>query len=201
MKILFLDHDGVICLQKQWGTSALKQEEFILYSQHKDPDFVINHFYDFPIECRFDNFDKDAVTVLNEILTLTGAKIIVTSDWRKNATLDELGGLYSMHGVSECPIGFTPFFENIEIPIGIVWDFKHIKAQQRALEISAYINNHSEITQWVAVDDYNMDIHYNSSWGLSNFVHAKDQAKGLNEPGLKESILSFLIVEDCSSSI
>ena len=27
MKVLFLDHDGVICLEKQWGTRYDKQQK------------------------------------------------------------------------------------------------------------------------------------------------------------------------------
>lgn len=47
-----------------------------------------------PVNVRFDDFDKKAVKILNQILEETNAEIIVSSDWRFHATLEELGDYY-----------------------------------------------------------------------------------------------------------
>ena len=60
MKVIFLDHDGVICLATEWGGRFKKQ------SKHgrKMSQSVLS----LPVDCRFDNFNKKAIDVLNEIL-------------------------------------------------------------------------------------------------------------------------------------
>jgi hypothetical protein len=45
---------------------------------------------------RFDDFDTKSVKILNEILEETGAEIVVSSDWKLHATLEELGEYYEL---------------------------------------------------------------------------------------------------------
>jgi len=51
-----------------------------------------------PVDARFDNFNKKAIGVLNEILEKTGAEIVVSSDWKRFATVEELGEYYEIPG-------------------------------------------------------------------------------------------------------
>ncbi len=74
MKVLFLDHDGVICLSTEWGGRFKKQKKWGGRKMSMSNGEV-------PLEYRFDNFNKKAVKVLNEILEETGAEIVVSSDW------------------------------------------------------------------------------------------------------------------------
>jgi len=64
MKVIFLDHDGVICLSTEWGGRYKKREKANI--SHKQPNLEM------PLEYRFDNFNQKAVKVLNEILEETG---------------------------------------------------------------------------------------------------------------------------------
>mgnify|MGYP000985782043 CR=1 FL=1 len=41
----------------------------------------------------------EAVKVLNEVLEQTGAELVVSSDWRLHATLEELGEYYLSKGI------------------------------------------------------------------------------------------------------
>ena len=59
-KILFLDHDGVICLEKQWAGRYNKYDQ-----AGKTSEMAIR---DLPVYSRFDDFDQDCVNVLNQIL-------------------------------------------------------------------------------------------------------------------------------------
>ncbi len=72
MKVIFLDHDGVICLYDNWGSRLKKQKE---WGGRK----LSMGLLEIPLEYRFDNFDQKAVKVLNEILEETGAEIVVSS--------------------------------------------------------------------------------------------------------------------------
>ena len=75
--IIFLDHDGVICLADQFGSRFKKGNR---------PVHETVAMQDLPILERFDNFDRKAVKVLNRILEETGAEIVVSSDWRTGPT-------------------------------------------------------------------------------------------------------------------
>jgi len=50
-KVIFLDHDGVICLSHNWGTRHTKQRKWGKRKMSMDVRSI-------PIEYRFDNFDK-----------------------------------------------------------------------------------------------------------------------------------------------
>jgi len=57
-KVIFLDHDGVLCLANNWGSRKKTKRDF-------------------------DNFDQECVSILNKILdTYPNTEIVVSSDWR-----------------------------------------------------------------------------------------------------------------------
>ena len=66
MKVIFLDHDGVICLATEWGGRFKKQQK----AGRKLSQSVLS----LSVDARFDNFNKKAVAVLNEIFAENGAK-------------------------------------------------------------------------------------------------------------------------------
>ena len=92
MKVIFLDNDGVICLASNWGSRHKKQKKWGAMK-------LSMRGSDIPLEYRFDNFDKKAIEILNQILTESGAEIVVSSDWRFHATLEELGDYYESQGI------------------------------------------------------------------------------------------------------
>ena len=95
MKVIFLDHDGVICLSTEWG-SRFKNKEGL--------DSIFDRFYD------------KAIKALNQIIEETDCEIVISSDWRFHANLEELGEYYTSQGISKKPIGFTKkyvFFINV----------------------------------------------------------------------------------------
>ena len=81
--ILFLDHDGVMCLATD--------------SEH------------YSWRGKLYRFNAKAVKVLNEIISLTDCNIVVTSDWRHNVTLEELQDYYKDMGVIKSPVAVTGF--------------------------------------------------------------------------------------------
>ena len=83
MKVIFLDHDGVICLSNNFGSRHKKQI--------KVRTKLTQSVKDLPVDVRFDNFDKKAIKVLNEILEQTDAEIVVSSDWRIWCSVEEMG--------------------------------------------------------------------------------------------------------------
>ena len=196
MKTIFLDHDGVICLSTEWGGRFKKQKEAgRKLSQSIDS---------LPVEARFDNFNKKALKVLNEILEETGAEIVVSSDWKRWANVEELGDYYEQQGIVKKPIAFTKNLNDCEIPQNFPWSRTYDLEQSRTLEIKQYLQDHPEITHWVAVDDLDMGIPQTNEtwgeiemdWGLTNFVFTPSSREGIKQNGIKEKIIKFLNDDD-----
>jgi hypothetical protein len=209
MKVIFLDNDGVICLDNNWGGRTRKWKEY----QKLNPENQLVILA--PVEYRFDDFDQKAVKVLNEILEETGAEIVVSSDWRLHATLEELGDYYIAQGISKRPIGLTRTYVDIrkDMPEGVEvqsqfygedYAFPYTRNDEyeivRHLEILQYLKDHPEVTHWVAVDDLNMGKEITSKyygdetreWGLDNFVWTPQMSEGIKQCGKKEKIINFL---------
>lgn len=192
MKTIFLDHDGVICLSTEWGGRFKKQK--------KAGRKLSQSIDSLPVEARFDNFNKKAIEILNEILKETGAEIVVSSDWKKWANVEELGEYYEQQGIDKKPIAFTKNLNDCEIPQNFPWSQTYDLEQSRSLEIKQYLQDHPEITHWVAVDDLDMGIpqtheswgEIEMDWGLTNFVLTPKGNEGIKQTGIKEKIIKFL---------
>lgn len=193
MKVIFLDNDGVICLANNWGSRFKKQRK--IYDKDNPRPFQ----NELPTELRFDNFDKKAIKVLNSILEETDAEIVVSSDWQNFATCEQLGDYYEAQGIIKRPIGVTKEIDGIDFEKydKMPWNRDLDLEQHRSLEILEWLEAHTEVTHWVAVDDLDMSARYgeisgNLSWGLTNFVHTPLSRQGIKQSGIKEKVLKFL---------
>jgi hypothetical protein len=195
MKVIFLDNDGVICLANNWGTRNKKRQKAGL--SNRVP------FNELPLDVRFDNFDKKAVKILNEVLEETGAEIVVSSDWRFYATLEELGDYYLSQGIIKKPIATTDMFKDIFPREWSALRFRADLELERSMEIQHWIDNHPEVTNWVAVDDLNMSVEFLGSRfvasngtdgqaGLTNFVLTAVDNQGIKQSGIKDKIIKYL---------
>jgi len=194
MKVIFLDHDGVICLSTEWGGRYKKQKKWGGRKLSMNNDEI-------PMEYRFDNFNKKAVKILNEILEETGAEIVVSSDWKRWANVEEMGEYYESQGITKKPIDFTlnlnqcTNYDKDSFPWIRQWDSE----QTRSIEIKQYLHDHPEIISWVAIDDLNMgktgmyySMEFEHEWGLDNFVLTPSSSEGIKQTGIKDKILKML---------
>lgn len=195
MKVLFLDNDGVICLHNNWGTRNKKRQKAGISRSIRPSEL--------PVDLRFDTLDKKAVRILNEILEESGAEYVVSSDWRFYATLEELGDYYLSQGVLKRPLSTTEIFKDIFPKEWASLRFRADLELERSMEIQNWLDNHPEVTHWVAVDDLNMSIEFlsprfsaadgsDAKPGLTNFVLTPKSTEGIKQSGLKEKILNFL---------
>jgi hypothetical protein len=192
MKVIFLDNDGVICLDNNWGGRSKK------WGEYKKSHPEITSSSELPVSYRFDNFDIKAIKVLNSIIEETGAEIVVSSDWKLHANLEELQEYYLEQGIIKAPIACTKRYIGCDRVEDFTWYRGTMYEQQRALEINQFLIDHPEITHWVAVDDLKMGIYPNMSdgsinWGLTNFVETPRMSEGIKQSGIKEKILKFLL--------
>ena len=191
MKIIYLDHDGVICLSNNWGGRTKKWSKY----RSENPESS-KEKKDAPVSFRFDDFDTKSVKVLNEILEETGAEIVVSSDWKLQATLEELGEYYEQQVIIKKPIAFTPNLKDCNVyGEDFIWTPRWDLEQTRTIEIRQHLHNNPEITHWVAVDDLNMGKigePWKDLWAIDNFVLTPKSSEGIKQSGVKEKILNFL---------
>jgi len=124
-----------------------------------------------------ERFEHQNVKVLNSILDLTGAEIVISSDWRHHYTLNELQDIFEHFGVNKKPID-------------VVCDFsKRFGALDlegaRSSEILEWLKTNGSERKWVAVDDLAL--------AVPNFVHIKRTMEGIKQTGIKDKILKFLL--------
>ena len=123
----------------------------------------------------FSDFDPDAVSVLNDIIALTGAEIVVSSDWKRETTLSGMCEFYQKQGIKKMPLAYTDW-----LPGAPTYH------EQRAGEINSWLDQHPGITHWVAVDDL-----YMGTW-LTNFAWAKNVHLGIKDVTVKTQIINLI---------
>jgi hypothetical protein len=172
MKVLFLDHDGVICLSSQWGGRFKKK------GYDSNPET--------PLDIRMDSFDSKAVKVLNQIIEETGCEIVISSDWKNWGNLEQMKKMYVTRGIKP-PIDLTPNMKDFDENGFGLFKWKNLYEAIRFTEIKEWLKNHPEVTHWVAVDDMNLS-------KLENFVMTtKPYNEGIKQSGIKDKIIKFLI--------
>jgi hypothetical protein len=67
-----------------------------------------NYFHNGPEDLTWDTFDPKSVELLNRLTNKTKAKIIISSDWRKQHSLSELKRIFKKNKVTGEVIGTTP---------------------------------------------------------------------------------------------
>jgi hypothetical protein len=192
MKVIFLDHDGVICLSTEWGSRFKKQNK---WGGRKLSMTTL----EMPLEYRFDNFNKKAITILNEILEETGAEIVVSSDWKRWANVEEMGEYYESKGIVKKPIALTPNLGQCTWYDNWAWSRDWDLEMTRVIEIKQYLHDHPEITHWVSIDDLDMGktgvkwgMEFEHDWALDNFVLTPKGNEGIKQSGIKEKVIKFL---------
>jgi hypothetical protein len=189
MKVIFLDHDGVICLSSEWGGRFKKQTK---WGGRK----LSMTTSEMPLEYRFDNFNQKAVKTLNEILEETGAEIVTSSDWKRWANLEEMGEYYESKGIIKKPIALTTNLGQCTWYNDMIWIWspRWDLEMTRVIEITQFLHDHPEVTHWVSIDDLDMGKNGEDwkNWGMDNFVLTPLGNEGIKQSGIKDKVLKFL---------
>lgn len=151
-KVIFLDIDG-----------PLATNECLLKTEMK-------------FGVRLYRWNDDCCRVLNEIINETGAEIVLSSDWRKFFTMDELDSIFKWNNIVKSPIAVT---DQERYRLSSRGD------EDRIYQIDRFLKNNS-IKNWVSVDDLDL-----KSDIVTNFVHVETEL-GLSADGIKEKLILFL---------
>lgn len=158
---IFLDIDGVLATNSEYFTNKMK-----FWKKYPEMEKL-------KIKYRF---NSGCVKVFNEILKITDADIVLTSDWREKITLDEMDNVFKFNNVIKSPIDATKIF-----PIS----FSN-KDKNRANEIDIYRQEHN-ITNYVIIDDLNLEYYAPKE----KFIKTIER-EGIKQSGVKQKILKIL---------
>jgi len=152
-KVVFLDIDGVLQPYGSHGrfdnlkTIPQLQEEL---TAKYGVDYTKHDKYD--IGAVYYDWDKHAVALLTRILHETGAKIVISSDWRING-LKRVIDFFRLHGLHEYVIDLTREYRESS---GLRNKYKDITHNSRTMEILEYVKDHPHIKRYVAIDDMDL---------------------------------------------
>ena len=125
---------------------------------------------------RLYKWNDKCCSVLNEIINETGAEIVLSSDWRKFFTLDQLEDIFKWNNIVKSPIAVTDQFK---------YRMSSHNEIDRIHQIGRFLQE-NQIKYWVSVDDLNL-----KSDIVTNFVHVETEF-GLSADGIKEKLILFL---------
>jgi hypothetical protein len=161
---IFLDIDGVMACTKEHFSSVKN-----FWEKH---DFA----RDIGMQYRF---NEGCIKVLNQILKITDADIVLTSDWREHYDLQTLDNIFKFNNVIKSPIDVTEIYS------------KTIQELEkfRGSEINDYIYK-KNITNYVIIDDLDLSPYVSKE----NFVKTIVR-EGIKQSNIKEKILKILQYE------
>ncbi|MDR1973768.1 MAG: hypothetical protein LBQ31_03730 [Bacteroidales bacterium] len=159
-KVLFLDIDRV--LQPESSQERFKHIDDIdsLYKKLFDTygiDYSVYFRYD--VAAVYYDWNKQSVAELKRILETTGAKIVVSSDWRLDPAPNMLLDFFKIHGLDKYFAGSTP--KSISDYKKSIYKDQHIY-DSRSMAILEYLEEHPEIEKWISVGDLPLYHNYNN---------------------------------------
>jgi len=160
MITIFLDVDGVISILE----NSLSDRDEFWRNDPKAKELGIPH----PL-------DEKSIEALNEILSSDECELILSSDWKKNRTLERLDEIFKHCKIIQSPINKTKNLRN-------EFNFEYC----RAMEITHFIAEH-QLKDFIILDDLNLEKLLPPRIVDRFFKTGYDLALG--EPGLKEKII------------
>lgn len=157
-----LDIDGVLATTKQYYSNPQKWHP--VYNCYKFDTVCVKVFN----------------SILNEVKPIKPI-IILSSDWGKQYSLDDINEIFKWNNV-QCTIsGVTPK----------LWDIDPTKLSSleecRASEILKYVVEHN-VDKFIVIDDLNL-----SPWFETNFIHTPRANEGIKQSRIKEKIIKLIL--------
>lgn len=141
-----------------------------------DFDGVLNSMADFNFKTTSSLFDAPYIARLNAIVVQSGAKVVISSSWRVNHSLDELRKLLHAAGFQGDVIDCTPIFQYDTVQ-GLC-DIGEI----RSAEIRAWMDAHPvPIASFVVLDDLELS-------PLAEYQVLTDMVEGLRDHHIEQAL-------------
>jgi hypothetical protein len=163
MNVIFLGIDGVLATLRELLTNKVKFQKNNLWAEQINVNYP---------------FDYGCVTILNQIIDVTDAEMIITSEWKEKHSLNEIKIAFQKNGIIKSPIDITSTHVNDDITLN------------RFNEINEYIQN-NEVKNWVAIDTLNINKYMPSH---TDRIFITEVYNGLKQNQLKERVISRLTI-------
>ena len=157
-KVIFLDIDGVI----QPINSKIRFEhipEFDKISEELSQKFGVDYcqYHPYDVGAVYFDWDKTALELLQGILDKTGAKIVISSDWRLSGGLERMLDFFKIYGMDQYIVDIVPPNSGDLICDWIKETPEYKGIPWRSIEILEYLKAHPHIQKYVAIDDLPLD--------------------------------------------
>ena len=182
-KIVFLDIDGVL--------QPVSSQERFEHINYKDPEqgdmpkLYMRLEYKFNIDFRkynqydvaavYYDWDKTAVELLKLILSITGAQIVLSSDWKMDG-FDRMKDFFTIYGLEKYYIDITKYTSAKDFDKAFMEETERKYKEEngpksficsRSMEILEWLNRNPDVKKWVAIDDMKL-------YGIEqNFVNTR----------------------------
>jgi hypothetical protein len=145
VRVIFLDVDGVLNSEK-FHLTLMERHRQLGHTEPPSPKRETT------CDCfRLERqIDPEAVARLNRLVAATGAKIVVSSSWRKLIDPPELRRVLKSHGLIAEIVGETP--DGWDDP-ELVAAYGHPDRLFRGHEIDFWLKRHPEVDRFVILDD------------------------------------------------
>lgn len=157
---LILDIDGVLSTHNEFNRNTKKFQEKCPIAN----DLAIPY-----------PFNGKCVDVLNEIICETDCEIVLSSDWRKYWSLEDIDKIFKFNNIFKSPFAYT----DID-PVSIS-DYE----MNRMHEIKKYIDENA-ISSYVIIDDLDLSLMFPNRFVRTNM------SEGIKQLGVKNKILTIL---------
>ena len=164
IKVVFLDIDGV--LQSSGSRERFNVDRKVLVETlSKELKVDYSQYDEYDVAAVYHDWDKKAIATLKHILDETGAKIVVSSDWRNIRKPNKMRDLLRIHGLDLYYLGDTL---DLSYSSEIFRMTNYSREAIRTKEIEEYLLRNKELIEdYVAIDD--MDLVRGGYVG--NFIH------------------------------
>ena len=139
--VIFLDIDGVLqpCLSQKRFDHDLSETREMVARETGNSKYLQLDKYD--VGAVYYDWSEKAVYNLKKLITNCDAEIVISSDWKRTRTLEELKLLFRLHGLDEYITDMTSYTDS---------SFKN-------QEIRLYLDEHPKLHSYVVIDDVDME--------------------------------------------
>ncbi len=143
-KVIFLDIDGVMqpCCNENRFRHDIRQTQKDVAEKMGDEGYLKLDRYD--VAAVYYDWDAKAVENLKKLINDCDADVVISSDWKRSKSIDDLRLLFRLHGLDEYINEVTPF----EI------------VSSKADDINEYLKLHPGIKKYVVIDDLDMEKYF-----------------------------------------
>jgi len=125
------------------------------------------------------DFDIDAISSINSIISETDCEIVISSDWKLWVGLSEMQNFYTEQGIIKKPIDYTLDYRSIIISGNSGYSTIDI-SKIRSKEINDYIKYNNLVT-FVTIDDIDMKMHIERFIQIDPNIGIKGYVKEIKE--------------------